>query len=85
MITVNAMGENCPIPVIKTKKAMQALTGPEVIEVLVDNESAECDKDGSKRRRRSILRKTGGQRIQGCNPDEWRYGSRIPGGSGMYS
>lgn len=40
MITVNAMGENCPIPVIKTKKAMQALTGAEVIEVLVDNEIA---------------------------------------------
>ena len=37
MITVNAMGDNCPIPVIKTKKAMQALTGPETIEVLVDN------------------------------------------------
>ena len=27
MITVNAMGDSCPIPVIKTKKAMQALTG----------------------------------------------------------
>ncbi len=27
MITVNAMGDNCPIPVIKTKKAMDALTG----------------------------------------------------------
>lgn len=40
MITVNAMGDNCPIPVIKTKKAMQALTGPEMIEVLVDNEIA---------------------------------------------
>lgn len=40
MITVNAMGDNCPITVIKTKKAMQALTGPEVIEVLVDNEIA---------------------------------------------
>ena len=40
MITVNAMGVNCPIPVIKTKKAMQALTGPETIEVLVDNEIA---------------------------------------------
>lgn len=40
MITVNAMGEACPTPVIKTKKAMQALTGPEVIEVLVDNEIA---------------------------------------------
>lgn len=40
MITVNAMGDNCPIPVIKTKKAMQALKGPETIEVLVDNEIA---------------------------------------------
>ncbi len=40
MVTVNAMGDNCPIPVIKTKKAMQALTGPETIEVLVDNEVA---------------------------------------------
>lgn len=40
MITVNAMGDQCPIPVIKTKKAMQALTGPEIIEVLVDNEIA---------------------------------------------
>ena len=36
MITVNAMGDNCPIPVIKTKKAMQEITGPETIEVLVD-------------------------------------------------
>lgn len=40
MITVNAMGENCPIPVIKTKKAMQEVTGAETIEVLVDNEIA---------------------------------------------
>lgn len=40
MITVNAIGDNCPIPVIKTKKAMQTLTGPETIEVLVDNEIA---------------------------------------------
>ena len=40
MITVNAMGDNCPIPVIKTKKAMQALVGPETIAVLVDNEVA---------------------------------------------
>ena len=40
MITVNAIGDNCPIPVIKTKKAIQALEGPDVIEVLVDNEIA---------------------------------------------
>ena len=40
MITVNAMGDNCPIPVIKTKKALQELNGAGVIEVLVDNEIA---------------------------------------------
>lgn len=40
MITVNAMGDNCPIPVIKTRKAMQEVSGPEVLEVLVDNEIA---------------------------------------------
>ena len=40
MITVNAMGDACPIPVIKTKKAMQKVTDAETIEVLVDNEIA---------------------------------------------
>ena len=40
MITVNAMGDACPIPVIKTKKAIQKVTGAETIEVLVDNEIA---------------------------------------------
>lgn len=40
MITVNAMGDACPIPVIKTKKAIQTLAGADTIEVLVDNEIA---------------------------------------------
>ena len=40
MITVNAMGDICPIPVVKTKKALGELTGPGEIEVLVDNETA---------------------------------------------
>ncbi len=40
MIKVNAIGDVCPIPVVKTKKAMQELTGAGVIEVLVDNEIA---------------------------------------------
>ena len=40
MVTVNAMGDKCPVPVIKTKKAFDALTAPETIEVLVDNETA---------------------------------------------
>lgn len=41
MITVNAMGDACPIPVVKTKKAIDALGGKaEEIETLVDNETA---------------------------------------------
>ena len=40
MIKVNAIGDNCPIPVIKTKKAMQEIKGADTIEVLVDNEIA---------------------------------------------
>ncbi len=41
MITVNAMGDKCPIPVVKTKKAIEAAQGDETVEVLVDNETAE--------------------------------------------
>ena len=40
MIKVNAIGDACPIPVVKTLKALKALTGPDVIETLVDNETA---------------------------------------------
>ena len=40
MITVNAMGDICPIPVVKTKKALNELDGPGEIEVLVDDETA---------------------------------------------
>lgn len=40
MITVNALGDSCPIPVVKTKKAINELNGAGRIEVLVDNEIA---------------------------------------------
>ena len=40
MMKVNAIGDVCPIPVVKAKKAMQELNGSGVIEVLVDNEIA---------------------------------------------
>ena len=40
MITVNAMGDACPIPVIKTKKALEERGAQEEVEVLVDNETA---------------------------------------------
>ena len=37
MMTVNAMGDACPIPVIKMKKALRELASPGELEVLVDN------------------------------------------------
>lgn len=40
MVEVNAMGDTCPIPVIKTKKAIEGLNGAGVVETLVDNEIA---------------------------------------------
>ena len=40
MITVNAMGDACPIPVIMTKKALEENKGQDTVEVLVDNETA---------------------------------------------
>ena len=38
MIKVNAIGDACPIPVVKTKNAIKELNGPGTVEVLVDNE-----------------------------------------------
>ena len=40
MITVNAIGDACPIPVVKTLNAIKELKGPDTIETLVDNEIA---------------------------------------------
>lgn len=40
MIQVNAMGDACPIPVVKTKNAIKELNGAGIVETLVDNEIA---------------------------------------------
>ena len=40
MITVNAIGDTCPLPVVKAKNAIKELGGSGVVEVLVDNEIA---------------------------------------------
>ena len=38
IITVNALGDQCPIPVVKTMKAVAAMTEPGTLEVHVDGE-----------------------------------------------
>ena len=37
---VDARGEQCPIPVVKTKKVLDSIQGEAVVTVLVDNETA---------------------------------------------
>ena len=39
-MTIDARGDQCPIPVVKTKQAMATMDGQGVLEVLVDNETA---------------------------------------------
>ncbi len=40
MITVNALGDACPLPVVKTLNAIKGLSGPDTVETLVDNPTA---------------------------------------------
>ena len=40
MVTINAIGDTCPIPVVKTLNAIKELTSADVVETLVDNEIA---------------------------------------------
>lgn len=40
MIRVNAIGDACPLPVVKTLNAIRELKGADIIETLVDNEIA---------------------------------------------
>ena len=40
MTVVNALGEQCPIPVVKATRALREMTEPGTLEILVDNETA---------------------------------------------
>lgn len=39
-VTVNAVGAQCPIPVVEATRALRGMTEPGILEVLVDNEIA---------------------------------------------
>ena len=39
-ITVDAVGQQCPIPVVKATRALNEMTEPGILEVLVDNQCA---------------------------------------------
>lgn len=39
-VVVDALGKQCPIPVVMAKKALAELQPPDTLEILVDNEAA---------------------------------------------
>ena len=39
-VVVDALGKQCPIPVVMAKKALAELQTPDTLEILVDNEAA---------------------------------------------
>lgn len=94
MIRVNAIGDNCPIPVVKTLNAIRALQQPDVVETLVDNEIAVqnltrmADQKGYSITSRQLGEKefavtiTVGEVTQDQTPDTAEVVCRLPRGKG---
>ena len=75
-MTVDAMGDHCPIPVVKTKKALGKLQGAGQIEVLVDNETAMKNVMKMAKRRTRLYQKA----IKKDRPQEKKAGRRQKAG-----
>ena len=71
-ISVNAMGEPCPLPVIKATRVLEGLAGPGALEVLVDNDVAV----------QNLLRLAAGRHLPAVSQKlgEGRYSVRIQAG-----
>ena len=63
MVQVNAIGDACPIPVIKTLHALQDLKGAGTVQTLVDNCGAESDPPCGEQRLLDHDRKALGQGV----------------------
>ena len=72
-VVVDALGKQCPIPVVMAKKALAELQTPDTLEILVDNEAAvqnlsklaascQLPVQAEKDRERAVLRHHGGVR-----------------------
>ena len=72
-VVVDALGKQCPIPVVMAKKALAELQTPDTLEILVDNEAAvqnlsklaascQLPVRAEKDRREAVLRHHGGVR-----------------------
>lgn len=73
-VQVNALGDACPIPVVKTIKALAALGGAGTIETLVDNEVA------VENLKRLASEKGCGVSVEKAAEKEWRVTFDVPEG-----
>lgn len=73
-VQVNALGDTCPIPVVKTIKALAALGGAGTIETLVDNEVA------VENLKRLASEKGCGVSVEKAAEKEWRVTFDVPEG-----
>lgn len=73
-VQVNALGDACPIPVVKTIKALAALGGAGTIETLVDNEVA------VENLKRLASEKSCGVSVEKAAEKEWHVTFDVPEG-----
>lgn len=73
-VQVNALGDACPIPVVKTIKALAALGGAGTIETLVDNEVA------VENLKRLASEKVCGVSVEKAAEKEWHVTFDVPEG-----
>lgn len=73
-VQVNALGDACPIPVVKTIKALAALGGAGTIETLVDNEVA------AENLKRLASEKGCGVSVEKAAEKEWHVTFDVPEG-----
>lgn len=73
-VQVNALGDACPIPVVKTIKALAALGGAGTIETLVDNEVA------VENLKRLASEKGCGVSVEKAAENEWHVTFDVPEG-----
>ena len=69
---VNAIGDICPIPLVKAKEAIKELNGAGVVEVLVDNEIAVQNLTKMAQQKGYGCASKGKRSGISCNADSWR-------------
>ena len=78
-IVVNAVGDPCPIPVVKATKALKGMTEPGTLEVQVvdlDDDAVDLVPAGGQQESESVCGKEGREAFRGDDPGRSAAGGR---------